>query len=52
MRTNTAPWWIQKQKKILGAKGGSLRSKKMETTIYQSRIRKKYKLSSIISWTC
>ena len=34
----TAPRWFEKQEKILGAKGGSWRSKKMETTVYQSNI--------------
>ena len=44
-KKNTVPWWFEKQKKIFGAKGGSWRSKKMETIVYQSSIRKKYKLS-------
>ena len=37
-KTNTAPWWFEEQKKILGIKGGSWRSEKMETTVYQSNI--------------
>ena len=37
-KKNTAPRWFEKQEKILGAKGGSWRSKKMETTVYQSNI--------------
>ena len=37
-KKNTAPSWFEKQGKILGAKGGSWRSKKMETTVYQSNI--------------
>jgi hypothetical protein len=41
-KKTTVPWWFEKQKKILGAKGGSWRSKQMETTVYQSKIRKKY----------
>ena len=35
---NRAPRSFEKQKKILGAKGRSWRSKKMETTVYQSNI--------------
>ena len=35
-KKNRAPWWFKNQKKILGAKGGSWRSKEMETTVYQS----------------
>ena len=31
---------------------GSSRSKKMETTVYQSNIRKKYELSLLSPWTC
>ena len=38
-RKNTAPRWFEKQK-ILGAKGGSWRLKKMETTVYHTNIRK------------
>ena len=38
-KKNTAPWWLEKQEKILGAKGGSWRSKRMETTVYQLNIR-------------
>ena len=41
-KKNTAPWWFEKQKKILGAEGGSWRSKKMEMTADQSNMRKKY----------
>ena len=37
-KKNTAPRWLEKQEKILGAKGGRWRSKKMETTVYQSNI--------------
>ena len=37
-KKNTAPRWLEKQEKILGAKGGSWRSKKMVTTVYQSNI--------------
>ena len=37
-KKKTAPRWFEKQKKILGDKGGSWRSKKMETTVYQSTI--------------
>ena len=31
-KKNTAPWWFEKQK-ILGAKGGSWRSKMVEMTV-------------------
>ena len=41
MKKNTDPWWFEKQENILGAKRGSCRSKKMETTVYQSNIKKK-----------
>jgi hypothetical protein len=43
---------LRKQKKILGAKRGSWRSKKEETTVYHIKIKKKYKLSSTHPWTC
>ena len=43
-KKNTASRWFEKEKKILGAKGRSWRSKKMETTVYPINIRKKYKL--------
>ena len=36
------PWWSEIEKKILEAKGRSLRSKKIETTVFQSNIRKRY----------
>ena len=49
---NTAPWWFEKQKKILRAKGGRWRSKKMVTTVYELNIRKKYTFSSISPWIC
>ena len=39
-KNNTAPWWFEKPKKLFGAKGGSWRLKKMETTVYQSNIKK------------
>ena len=45
-RKNMAPSLYEKYKKILGAKGGSWRSKKTETTVYQSN------MSSISPWTC
>ena len=48
----TAPWWIEKQKKISEVTGASRISKNVETTAYQSNIRKKCKLSSISPWTC
>ena len=35
---NTAPRWFEKQKKILGFKGGSWKSKKVETIVYQSNL--------------
>ena len=37
-KKNTAPRWFEKQEKILRMKGGSWRSKKMETTVHQSNI--------------
>ena len=37
-KKNTAPRWFEKQMKILGAKGVSWRSKKMETTVCYSNI--------------
>ena len=37
-KKNTAHWWFQKQKKILVGIGGSWKSKKMETTVYESNI--------------
>ena len=37
---------------ILGAKGGRGRSKSLETIVYQSNIKKKYKLPSIIPVAC
>ena len=37
-KKNTASRWFQKHEKILGAKGGSWGSKKMETTVYQVNI--------------
>ena len=43
-RRRKVPRLFKKQKKILGAKGESLRTKKLETTV-QSNIKKKYKLS-------
>ena len=43
MHKNTAPWWFEKQKNILGAKGGGWRSKKMETTVHKLNIKKEYK---------
>jgi hypothetical protein len=33
-KNNTAPGWFEKQKRILGVKGGSFRSKKMKTIVY------------------
>ena len=53
-KKNTAPRWFEKQKKILEAKGGSWRSKKMETPVYQSNISVLHKsldllISSIIN---
>ena len=39
-KKNTAPWWFEKEKKILEAKRGSWRSKKMETILYKSNIRR------------
>jgi hypothetical protein len=49
-KKNTTPWQYEKQEKILGAKGGSWRSKKMETRVYQLNI-KEYKLSSTSQFT-
>ena len=37
-KKKTAPRWFEKQEKILGATGGSWKSKKMETTVFQSNI--------------
>ena len=37
-KKNTAPRWFEKQEKIFWAKGGSWRSKKMETTVHQLNI--------------
>ena len=50
-KKNAVPWRFEKQE-TMGAKGGSWRSRKVEKTVYQSNIRKKYKLSSISSRTC
>ena len=47
----TAPWWFETQNNTMGAKGENLKSKKIETSVYQSNIRMKYKLSPIGPWT-
>ena len=41
-----------RKRNILTDKGGRLRSVKLENTVYHMNIGKKYKLSSLSSWTC